>query len=157
MNDQPPEDHPDVRRPPALYPVLGMGAGYLLQRYLPLPLPTLPVFQVAAWVLFTAGILLIVWSLITLRKFNTTAIAHLASRCLVTSGSYGFSRNPVYLAFLLLMLASALGVGNAWILIACPIVMILLSRYAIHPEENHLQKRFGDQYANYQRRVRRWF
>ncbi len=157
MNDQTPEDHPNVRLPPALYPALGIGAGYLLQRYMPLPLPTLPVFQVAAWVLFTAGILLIVWSLITLRKFKTTAIAHLASRCLVTSGSYSFSRNPIYLSFLLLVLASALGIGNAWILIACPIVMTLLSRYAISAEEQHLQNRFGDEYANYQRRVRRWF
>lgn len=147
---------PDVGLPPALYPALAIGGAYLLQQYLPLPRPTLALYANSAWVVFGLSLGLIFWSLLSLRKFRTTAIPHHASTCLVTSGPYRRSRNPIYLGFLLLMLASGLGTGNMWAVLFMPLVMILLTRYAIIPEEHYLQNRFGENYQTYCRSVRRW-
>lgn len=148
---------PEVGVPPALYPALAIGAAYFLQQYVPLPRPTLAVYANTAWVVFVLGLGLIFWSLLSLRKFRTTAIPHQPSTCLVTTGPYRRSRNPVYLGFLLLMLASGLGAGNMWILLFLPIVMTLLTRGAIIPEEQYLLHRFTEDYENYKRSVRRWF
>ena len=148
---------PDVGMPPALYPALAIGGAYFLQQYVPLPQPSLAVYTNSAWVVFALSLGLIVWALRSLRQFKTTAIPHQASTCLVTSGPYGRSRNPIYLGFLLLMLASGLGTGNMWVLLFMPVVMILLTRYAIVPEERFLHDRFGNDYETYRRSVRRWF
>lgn len=169
MNPQPPpgrshenarekaqQDDPLVPFPPAVYPALGIVSGYFLQRLLPLPQPTHNSFEISGWVIFSISILLIIWSLTTLRKFKTTAMPHRSAKHLVTVGPYRFSRNPVYLAFILLTLASALATGNLWILLSLPVISMLLATYAIVPEEKHLQKMAGDSYAEYSRKVRRW-
>lgn len=102
------------------------------------------------------GVLLIGWSLVWLRKFKTTALPHQPAKYLISTGPYGFSRNPIYLAFLLLTLASAVATGNLWTLMTLPLVMALLSIFAVNPEEIHLQNTFPDDYKDYTDRVRRW-
>ena len=155
-DQQLPENGPDIPFPPAIYPALAIGAGYFLQRFIPLPQPAHTSFIITGSVFFVVGIVLIGWSLSTLRKFETTALPHQPAKFLVSSGPYRFSRNPIYLAFLLLTLASAVATGNLWTLLALPIGMVLLSIYAIRPEEIHLQKTFGEDYKDYAHRVRRW-
>jgi protein-S-isoprenylcysteine O-methyltransferase Ste14 len=151
-----PENGPDIPFPPAIYPALAIGASYFLQRFIALPQPVHPSFTIAGWVFFVVGIVLIGWSLSTLRKFKTTALPHQPAKFLISTGPYRFSRNPIYLAFILLTLASAVATGNLWTLLTLPFVMVLLSIYAIRPEEKHLQITFLDDYKEYARRVRRW-
>lgn len=155
-DQQLPENGPDIPFPPAIYPALAIGAGYFLQRFIPLPQPAHTSFTITGSVFFVVGIVLIGWSLSTLRKFKTTALPHQPAKCLVNTGPYRFSRNPIYLAFILLTLASAVATGNLWTLLTLPIVMVLLSIYAIRPEEKHLQITFGANYKDYAHRVRRW-
>jgi len=45
---------------------------------------------------------------------------------------------------------------NLWILILTPVCAWLLQRLAILPEEKYLEKKFGETYVEYKRRVRRW-
>ena len=147
---------PNIPCPPAIYPALAIGLGYFLQRFVPLPQPAHDSFHFSGFVFFGAGVLLLGWSLRSLQKFKTTALPHRAASHLVSSGPYRFSRNPIYLAFLLLVMASALTTGNLWILISVPAVMVLLSIYVIHPEEVHLRLAFGEKFAAYSFKVRRW-
>lgn len=75
---------------------------------------------------------------------------------LVTTGPYGFSRNPGYLAFALAQTGIALAVGSLWAL-ASVIVSLLLAHYlAVLPEEAYLERKFGNQYREYKALVRRW-
>jgi protein-S-isoprenylcysteine O-methyltransferase Ste14 len=46
--------------------------------------------------------------------------------------------------------------SNAWILILTPICALVLQQFAILPEEAYLERKFGDAYLDYKRRVRRW-
>lgn len=156
MKEEHSEDRPRGPVPPALYPAAGIVVGYFLQRFLPLPQPTSTTFTITAWVLFGLALVLLLWSLSTLRKFNTTVLPHRASHHLVTSGPFRLSRNPIYLGFLLLVLASGLATGNIWTLLTTPLIMWLLSRYAIGPEEHHLRTVFADDYRDYAAKVRRW-
>ncbi|MBV1842250.1 methyltransferase family protein [Photobacterium ganghwense] len=79
-----------------------------------------------------------------------------ASSALVTSGVYRVTRNPMYLGFLLMLLAWScwlasgagimLSVGFAW----------YLTQFQIKPEERMLEKVFPDSYPQYLQQVRRW-
>ncbi len=76
---------------------------------------------------------------------------------LETKGVYSLSRNPMYLALLLVLLAWGLWLGNAFNTILAAGFVSVLNKLQIRPEEKVLQKKFGKIYGQYCLRVRRWF
>jgi protein-S-isoprenylcysteine O-methyltransferase Ste14 len=79
-----------------------------------------------------------------------------SNRALVVSGPFRFSRNPMYVGIVLLALGIGFGFGTPPFF-AVPLIMFLLLHFAFVPfEEAKMQRQFGDQYAEYRRRVRRW-
>ncbi len=75
---------------------------------------------------------------------------------LVTSGVYRFTRNPIYVGMCFLLLAWAVYL-SALLPFAGPLVFVLyITRFQIQPEELVLVQLFGEQYAQYTTRVRRW-
>jgi len=76
---------------------------------------------------------------------------------LETKGVYSFSRNPMYLALLLVLLAWGLWLGNAFNTVLAAGFVSVINKLQIIPEETALQKKFGKAYAQYCIRVRRWF
>lgn len=79
-----------------------------------------------------------------------------AASCLLQSGVFAISRNPVYLAMALVLLAIALRQGP-WPGLLVPLLfMLYIARWQIRPEEHHLRQRFGATYERYCQRVRRW-
>lgn len=147
---------PDMPLPPALYPILAIIGGYLLQRYLPLTWPQHLLYKTGAWLVFLVGIALLSSAIYCLRKHRTTLLPHLPSDNLVQTGPYRLSRNPIYLAFLLFVVASALATLNVWMLLLTAAAAGCLQRYAIKPEEACLRLIFGTRYSQYLTTVRRW-
>ena len=76
---------------------------------------------------------------------------------LVTDGLYKYSRNPMYLAILLVLLAWGLWLGNAFNTLLAALFVGYMNRFQILPEEEALLKSFGKQYQQYLTSVRRWF
>jgi protein-S-isoprenylcysteine O-methyltransferase Ste14 len=79
-----------------------------------------------------------------------------ASR-LVTGGIYRYTRNPMYLALLLALLAWGLWLGHAFAWLGVPVFALAMNRLQIRPEERALEALFCDEFRTYARRVRRWF
>jgi protein-S-isoprenylcysteine O-methyltransferase Ste14 len=75
---------------------------------------------------------------------------------LITSGPYQRSRNPMYIAVMLMQTGIGVGVGILWILVAIPIVLVILNTFVIRHEEAYLEAKFGDEYRAYCHKVRRW-
>ncbi len=76
---------------------------------------------------------------------------------LVTSGIYRWSRNPMYLGMLLVLVGWGLWLGHALALLAGPtLAVLMLNALQIKPEERILRARFGQDYEHYATRVRRW-
>jgi len=75
---------------------------------------------------------------------------------LVTTGIYGYTRNPMYLGGLVMLSAGALVLAklSAWFFL--PLFVMYLTRFQIIPEERVLRARFGAEFDDYTRRVRRW-
>lgn len=75
---------------------------------------------------------------------------------LVTSGIYNYSRNPMYLGVLVLLLAWLVYLGNFLSLIGPTVFVIYINRFQIGPEERILETKFGTNYQAYKKKVRRW-
>lgn len=75
---------------------------------------------------------------------------------LITTGVFAISRNPIYLADLLLLAALAVWLGNAFNVALLALFVWYLDRFQIAPEECALRDKFGAAYDAYCSRVRRW-
>ena len=78
------------------------------------------------------------------------------STTLVVCGLYRFSRNPMYVGLLLILIAWGVFLGDFLALLLIPLFIIPMNRFQIIPEEHALESLFGDEYKNYKSRVRRW-
>lgn len=150
------EDHADVvGRPPAVAAAT-LGTGVVLHLVVPVEIvPDLP-----AWVL---GIPLAVFSLalflLSIREFNrhgTPVRGTQPVTSIVSSGPYRFSRNPIYLSFVLFQLGIALTANSAWIVLMVVPLVLYLSFGVIAQEESYLVRKFGQEYLRYKASLRRW-
>ncbi len=114
--------------------------------------------EVISWlgVLFClAGLLLLLWSLVSLRESFRVGIDTEHPGRLITSGAFAFSRNPIYVAFALILLGQFLIFSN-WILLVYVIAGIWLFHRQVLREEEYLKKHYGKEYLEYCNRVRRY-
>ena len=75
---------------------------------------------------------------------------------LVTGGVYRFTRNPMYLGMVLVLIGWAVFLASPITLIFVPLFVLYINRFQITPEERVLTSIFGDEYADYKNKVRRW-
>ncbi len=76
---------------------------------------------------------------------------------LVTQGIYRYSRNPMYLALLLVLIVWGLWLGNAFNALIAAGFVSYMNKFQIIPEEQVLMGLFGKAYQKYLNEVRRWF
>ena len=76
---------------------------------------------------------------------------------LVTTGPYRFTRNPMYLALVLMTLGLGGVIASVWLAGSAVVLWALLDVCVVRPEERFLRRRFGVDYENYRAIVRRWF
>jgi len=107
-------------------------------------------------VVFTVGALIAGWGLLTFRKARTTTVPGRASAQLVTWGPYRFSRNPMYVGLAIAYCGEAAIQRQLWPVILLPITLAYVNWVVIPLEQRKLTDVFGEEYARYQRRVRRW-
>jgi protein-S-isoprenylcysteine O-methyltransferase Ste14 len=79
-----------------------------------------------------------------------------AASAVVSSGVYRFSRNPMYLGFLLALAAWALYLSNALAALFLPVFVAYMNRFQIRPEERALLAKFGPAFSQYMTAVHRW-
>lgn len=75
---------------------------------------------------------------------------------LVRSGIYRFTRNPMYLGLLFVLIGWALYLSNILALLFLPAFIFYMNRFQIEPEERALTDRFGQEFHEYASQVRRW-
>ena len=75
---------------------------------------------------------------------------------LVREGIYQWTRNPMYLGMLLILIGGAIRTGSPFGILPIFLFIFYMTRFQIIPEEKALKKRFGSVYEDYCRKVRRW-
>lgn len=153
-------DVPAVRVFPPFVPLSAVVAGILMQRLLPIRtdnlLPTPVRYWLGGLVIVAAVLLLGYRAIAMMRRSGQSEIPWTPVTRLLEDGPYRFTRNPMYLQLVLLCIGFGVLLANVWIIIFTPLVVWVLQRLAIIPEEEYLERQFGEEYREYRRRVRRW-
>jgi protein-S-isoprenylcysteine O-methyltransferase Ste14 len=89
-------------------------------------------------------------------RAGTSPNPHVASTALVETGPFRLSRNPLYVSMVLVFCGLACLLRTPWALVLMPLAIAAVQVWVIVPEELYLAQRFGDGYAAYRARVRRW-
>ncbi|MCC5825632.1 isoprenylcysteine carboxylmethyltransferase family protein [Alkalimonas sp.] len=114
--------------------------------------------QLLAVLLMLDGTIFCGWAFWQFRRANTTVDPRYPerSRQLVTDGLFQFSRNPMYLGFVLLLIALCFWLHSLSGFLGLPLFVLWLHYWQIVPEERALSERFGDAWQHYCQQTRRW-
>ena len=107
-----------------------------------------------ALILFGGAINL--WTDALMKKGNTTVKPHLKPSTLINSGPFGFTRHPMYLGMLSILLGAAI-IATSLVSFIFPLIYIILMEILFIPiEEKNLEEAFGSEYIDYKKKARRW-
>ncbi len=114
--------------------------------------------EVVAWlgvVFCLTGVVLLLWSLISFGKSFRVGIDTEQPDKLITTGAFAFTRNPIYVAFALVLLGETLIFANGILLVYLVAGIWLFHRQVLR-EEAYLMQHYGKEYLEYSKRVRRY-
>lgn len=158
MTDDIKQDSPGVRiMPPSIF--LGcLVLGGLLELILPGEFPFFPGWLRISLGLF-AGAVGFTFMMIAHQRFQsaeTNVSTNMPADALVVHGAYRYSRNPMYVGGVAIILGLGTALGSLWLTAAAVPLFLYLAFYVIPREEAYMERTFGEQYKNYCLKVRRW-
>ena len=158
MSDQRPAS-PGVWFPPPTLFVAGFLLALALDRWvfsIRLGGVSRPTLVVAGWLLIAAGLSVVLWGMLTFTVARTAILPSRPARTIVATGPFRYSRNPMYMGLSSIYIGLSLLMGMAWPILLLPVVLLSLFALVIRREERYLDDAFGEEYAAYRGRVRRW-
>jgi protein-S-isoprenylcysteine O-methyltransferase Ste14 len=153
---KPPRDKPRIKIIPPKLALMFLAGGIVLNFIVPLP-----VFDF--WTSFFIGLLLAPlggafawWGFKTFAAHKTDFRIDRPASCIVKTGPYTHTRNPIYIGGAVLYVGLALLFNAGWaVLGVIPLLYIIHTRVVL-PEEEYLENKFGDEYRAYKAKVKRW-
>ena len=147
-----------LKVPPVAQVIITAAAMYGTAKIMPSLQFSLSGSTVLAVGLGVMGMSLGVMGVTQFRKAQTTpnpqALEKVSS--LVTSGIYRYSRNPMYLGLVLILLGWAFYLSHFLSFVLLPVFILYMTRFQIQPEEQMMARKFGKTYQAYLNKVRRW-
>ena len=111
---------------------------------------------VAGGILAAVGFALILISTPPHKKAGSNVEPWKPTTAIITTGVYGYSRNPIYLGMALVHGGFAVCGGSIAALVTLVLSILVIQTYVIAREERYLEAKFGKVYSDYKERVRRW-
>jgi protein-S-isoprenylcysteine O-methyltransferase Ste14 len=147
----------ELKVPPLAVILIALALVYVLAK---LPLP----HYHFAWTDAVSGLFLLTGAISAFlglwqfRQARTTSNPLNPSKAssLVTSGIYRFTRNPMYLGMLFVLMGGIIEFGALLGFMIIPLFVWYMTRFQIMPEEQIIEGLFGQDYRDYKQQVRRW-
>ena len=141
---------------PPVYLLLTLLLMYALHRWLPL-------MELLGWPERYGGAFLMVFggtmtamSAGLFKKVDTGLVPLDEARVLVTGGFFRYTRNPMYLGMVMMLLGVAMLTGTLGPFIPIPFFVWIIRNHFILAEERFMEAAFGEEYLSYKKLVRRW-
>ncbi|OLS23158.1 MAG: hypothetical protein HeimC2_27760 [Candidatus Heimdallarchaeota archaeon LC_2] len=117
-------------------------------------------YNLLCFMIIFLGLILVAWANYTLLVIGKIGLKarepfHIPSK-LVFEGPYKHSRNPIYLAVVIMLVGLAIVTTSLLLTILTLVLFFLFHIKFIGWEEKNLEEVFGDEYLDYKKRVRRW-
>lgn len=147
-----------VKIPPLLLMLLIATVMYLLASMLPRVDSQGRAALYMSSVVLVLGVVIALLAVREFKRVDTTVdpIRIQNASNLVSSGVYRISRNPMYLSFAIILLSLVIYLQSPLLLFGVVFFVAYITKHQIHPEEQFMRNKFGEQYENYARKVRRW-
>ena len=104
------------------------------------------------------GLLVFLSAVKSFRRQKTTVnpLEPRQASSLVTSGIFKFSRNPMYLGMLIILLSLSCKFNLIGGMIISLFFYIFITKFQIIPEEAAMNELFGNEFIDYSKKTRRW-
>ena len=149
-------DRPNTAQWPPIIYAATLVIAWIMQRVWPLPNLLPQKAMMIAWLVLLAGLAIGVPALLHFRRVGTPFDPTAPARVLATGGIYRYSRNPMYLAAIICLIAIGMIAHWSWLILIVPFAFVALVKLAIEREEAYLERKFGGDYHAYRARVCRW-
>ena len=113
-------------------------------------------YNLTGIILIFFGILIALWSNSILIQKQTSIKPYETPSFFVEFGPFKYSRNPIYLGMVLILLGVDVLLGTLVTFIFPIIFIIIINKLFIPIEENNLHRKFGNKHLEYKKRVRKW-
>lgn len=148
----------ECKIPPALLFAIFTGLMWITSEYLQSFSLSHPLLSSIAKALFFIGILIGIAGIWEFLKKKTTVDPHRPEKAssFVNSGIYNYSRNPMYLGLLIGLIGVFFYFENLFNILFLIGFILYMNRFQIIPEERAMEKKFGEDFTDYKKSVRRW-
>ena len=140
-------------------PIVALAIGFLIN-YTKDEFPKIHIGmeKILGSVLIISGLIVIASAIILFKKNKTTVTPLDPSRStkLITRGIYKYSRNPMYLGLLLIIISTTIFYLNIFSITTPIIFYFWINKFQIKREEIFLTEKFGKEYLLYKTKTRRW-
>lgn len=144
------------KMPPPLPCLIGLGIGVLVNWFWPWPIARY-LYVLPVGILLVVGVVVLSIALANaFKRHGTPPDPDKETTAIVDTGPFRYSRNPAYLAAVMLQISLAFLFNNAWILVMAVPAITVIHYVVVLREEAYLEDKFGDEYLSYKHRVRRW-
>jgi protein-S-isoprenylcysteine O-methyltransferase Ste14 len=153
-----PVNAPIFPRPP-IVALLFIAAGWALNHFVPAgPRSTSAPLEstVIGSLIMACALAIMFFALREMIRARTTFRTGEEASALVLTGVYKRTRNPIYLSFTFFVLGLGIATANPWMVVLAPALLLYLQERVVKCEEAYLKERFGAEYVDYTRNVRRW-
>ncbi|MEQ8524135.1 isoprenylcysteine carboxylmethyltransferase family protein [Gracilimonas sp.] len=147
-----------LKIPPALLFLICIGLMWGLDKRLNFEPTT---FDFPDWLfggLVLVGGSIVLLGVIEFSRKSTTVNPHKPQNttALVKSGIYRFTRNPMYLGMVFILLAGVMKFGNGLTMLIPALFIWYMNIFQVQPEEEMMEQKFGKEFVEYKEEVRRW-
>ncbi len=149
-------DNAGVTIPPPLLYLVPLVLGLVIQKFRRVSILPNQLARPLGALLLITGLVSNFWGVRTMRRAGTPLNPTRPVTHLVTSGPFRYSRNPLYTSMTLIYLGITNLVNTVWPLLFLPAILLTMRRRVIGREEQYLERKFGNEYLEYKRGVRRW-
>ena len=148
----------ELKIPPVAQFLVVVALMWLFAKYLPALSIEIPARRVLVVLFFCLGGIVAVPAVAAFRSSGTTVDPRSPEKAtqLVVSGVYRYSRNPMYLGLLFLLIAWTIYLSNLLGFVLLPVFVASMNRLQIRLEEEAMERQFGDEFRAYRESVRRW-
>ena len=145
-----------LKIPPPLLVVVLVISNYFSSKTIDLIL--LPNQNLISFIIFLFGMLILINPIFKFIKSRTTIdpIKFKKVNKLITSGIYKYSRNPMYLGLLMIVISTSIFYFNIFSITTPILFYFWINRFQIKREEIFLSEKFGKEYLLYMNKTRRW-
>jgi protein-S-isoprenylcysteine O-methyltransferase Ste14 len=150
------DDYPNVLAPPPLIAFMIIFAGGVAGLIKSLHFINGNARFITGGALVVVSFVIGYTAFVKMKNSGTNVDVRKPATMVLTDGIYAYSRNPMYIGLIVFLIAASILLNNLWILILTPVFIAVMWKGVIDREERYLEEKFGSEYTDYKKRVRRW-